>query len=97
MSPIGLAIEIGLAVLLLIAIFYCWRLDRRLTALRKGNDGMIQASKELAETIVQAEAAIDGMRRSSEVAGRELQRKIDEARRLSGPSGRARSHVGREY
>ncbi|MFC6196783.1 DUF6468 domain-containing protein [Ponticaulis profundi] len=79
----GMIIEGVLAVLLLLTVIYCWRLDQRLNALRKGNDGMIAAAKELAETIHQAEIAIQGLRQSATDTGRELQSRIDEARSVS--------------
>ncbi|MAK60509.1 MAG: hypothetical protein CMK09_05995 [Ponticaulis sp.] len=83
MSDYGLMVEIGLALLLVLAIVYCWRLDQRLNSLRKGNDGMIEAARELAETIAQAEAAVQGLRQTAAETGRELQSKIDEARSIS--------------
>lgn len=83
MSDYGLFVEIGLAVLLLLTIVYCWRLDQRLNQLRKGNDGMIDAARELAETIAQAEMAVQGLRKTATETGKELQSRIDEARSLS--------------
>ena len=83
MSDYGIFVEIGLAVLLLLTIVYCWRLDQRLNQLRKGNDGMIEAARELAETIAQAEHAVQGLRKSASETGKELQSRIDEARSLS--------------
>ena len=83
MSDYGLFVEIGLAVLLLLTIVYCWRLDQRLNQLRKGKDGMIEAARELAETIAQAEMAVQGLRKSATETGKELQSRIDEARSLS--------------
>lgn len=83
MSDYGLMIEIGLALLLVLTIVYCWRLDQRLNTLRKGNDGMIEAARELAETIAQAEAAVQGLRKTAAETGKELQSKIDEARSIS--------------
>ena len=80
MTPIGFAVEGTLAVLLILAIIYCWRLDQRLTALRKGNDGMIAAARELSETIAQAELTIKQMRGSADEVGRDLQRRINEAK-----------------
>lgn len=94
MSTYGLIIEAGLAVLLLLTAVYCWRLDRRLNELRKGNDGMIEAARELAETIAQAEKAVQGLRQTAQDTGKELQSRIDEARVVaktlprSGPTGR---------
>ncbi|MAP96529.1 MAG: hypothetical protein CMK07_16410 [Ponticaulis sp.] len=79
----GFFMEIGLAALLLLTIIYCWRLDQRLNRLRKGNDGMIEAARELAETIAQAELAVQGLRKTAAETGRELQSRIDEARSLS--------------
>lgn len=79
----GLIIEGVLAVLLVLTVIYCWRLDQRLSSLRKGNDGMIAAARELSETISQAEAAIQGLRMSATETGKELQSRIDEARSVS--------------
>ncbi len=79
----GLIIEGILAFLLVLTIVYCWRLDQRLSSLRKGNDGMIAAARELAETITQAEIAIQGMRKTAAETGKELQSRIDEARSMS--------------
>lgn len=83
MTDYGFLIEILLVVLLLLTIAYCWRLDQRLSRLRKGNDGMIEAAKELAETIAQAEMAVQGLRKTAAETGRELQARIDEARAIS--------------
>lgn len=79
----GLIVEGILAALLLITIVYCWRLDQKLTNLRKGNDGMIAAARELSETISQAEIAVQGLRQSASETGRELQSRIEEARSVA--------------
>ncbi|MDF1681925.1 DUF6468 domain-containing protein [Ponticaulis sp.] len=94
MSDYGLFVEIGLAVLLLLTIVYCWRLDQRLNQLRKGNDGMIEAARELAETIAQAEMAVQGLRKSATETGKELQSRIDEARTLSNSLQRGTTRRG---
>ncbi|HBH90073.1 DUF6468 domain-containing protein [Ponticaulis sp.] len=94
MSDYGLFVEIGLAVLLLLTIVYCWRLDQRLNQLRKGNDGMIEAARELAETIAQAEMAVQGLRKSATETGKELQSRIDEARSLSNSLQRGTTRRG---
>ncbi len=83
MSIFSLTFESILAVLLVIAILYCWRLDQRLKALRSGKDGMIQAARELQVSVSHAEDAILSLRQSAEAAGRDLQSKIDEARAVS--------------
>jgi hypothetical protein len=78
-----LAFEGFLAVLLIIAILYCIRLDGKLRALRTGNTRMLEAAKELQNSVIHAENAVTALRRSSEAAGRELQSKIDEARAMA--------------
>ena len=95
MSPMSLALEGLLALLLVACLFYCWRLDQRLNALRKGQDGLREAARELSETVAQAEAAVRGLRATANDAGRDLQARIDEARglaeRLGLGMGRVRS------
>ena len=82
-SLYSLGIEAFLAVLLLIAIAYCARLDGKLKALRTGNSRMMEAARELQSSVVHAENAVQAMRRSADAAGRELQLKIDEARAMA--------------
>jgi len=83
MSPMSMALEAVLAVLLAACLFYCWRLDRRLSALRNGQDGLRAAAKELSETVAQAEVAVRGLRATANDAGRDLQARIDEAKTLA--------------
>ena len=78
-----LAFEGFLALLLIIAIAYCIRLDGKLKALRTGNMRMLEAAKELQSSVLHAENAVRALRRSADAAGRELQGKIDEARAMA--------------
>jgi uncharacterized protein YlxW (UPF0749 family) len=79
----SLMLEIVLAALLLVTILYCWRLDQRLKTLRSGKDGMLQAARELQQSVAQAEAAVLALRRSADAAGKDLQGRIDEARAVA--------------
>jgi len=79
MSPITLAIEVVLAVMLAACLYYFWRLDRRLAALRNGQDGVLAAAAELAQATAQAEQAVRALRAASQDAGRDLQARIDTA------------------
>lgn len=83
MSPIALGLESLLAVLLCACLFYCWRLDRKLSALRTGQDGVRAAASELMQATMQAEAAVRTLRATAQEAGRDLQARIDDARGLS--------------
>ncbi len=95
MSPIAFAIEIVLAVMLAACLFYFWRLDRSLKALRSGQDGALKAAAELAQATAQAESAVRAMRMTAQDAGRDLQARINDARatadRLGLGAGRVRS------
>jgi len=95
MSPITLAIEVVLALMLGACLFYFWRLDRKLNALRTGQDGALRAAAELAQATAQAEAAVRAMRTTAQDAGRDLQARINDARttadRLGLGAGRVRS------
>jgi hypothetical protein len=95
MNPITFALEGMLAILLAACLFYFWRLDRKLSALRNGQDGVRAAASELAQATAQAEAAVRAMRAASQDAGRDLQARINDARatadRLGVGAGRVRS------
>lgn len=95
MSPITLGIEVVLAIMLAACLFYFWRLDRKLAALRSGQDGIRAAAAELAQATIQAEAAVRALRATAQEAGRDLQSRINDARatadRLGLGAGRLRS------
>jgi hypothetical protein len=95
MSPIALTIEILLALMLGACLFYFWRLDRKLAALRSGQDGVLAAAAELAQATAQAEAAVRALRATAQESGRDLQARINDARatadRLGLGAGRLRS------
>jgi hypothetical protein len=90
-----LAIEILLVVLLAACLYSFWRLDRKLAALRSGQDGVRAAAVELTQATAQAEAAVRGLRMTAQEAGRDLQARINDARatadRLGLSAGRVRS------
>lgn len=95
MSPIALTLEIVLALMLGACLFYFWRLDRKLAALRNGQDGVRAAASELAQATAAAEAAVRAMRLTAQESGRDLQQRINDARatadRLGLGAGRIRS------
>ncbi|MFT3722304.1 MAG: DUF6468 domain-containing protein [Hyphomonadaceae bacterium] len=79
----SIGLEVFLALLLIIAILYCMRLDGKLKALRNGNTRMLEAAKELQNSVLHAQNAVTALRRSADAAGKELQGKIDEARAIA--------------
>jgi len=76
----SLVLEFFLVLLLIIAIAYCMRLDGKLKALRNGNVRMLEAAKELQNSVLHAQNAVVALRRSADASGKELQAKIDEAK-----------------
>ncbi|NWG53554.1 MAG: hypothetical protein HXY28_07535 [Hydrogenophilaceae bacterium] len=83
MSPMTMALEGLLALLLAACLLYCWRLDRKLAALRNGQDGVREAAGELLQAVAQAENAVRTLRATAQDAGRDLQARIDQARTLA--------------
>ena len=93
MSPMTLALEIVLGVLMAACLFYCWRLDRKLSALRSGQDGIREAARELLESVSAAEAAIKNLRATAQDSGRDLQARIDTAGAIAEKLGLALGKV----
>lgn len=94
MNIYSMALEGVVAFLLLIAIGYCWKLDRSLKRLRSGRDGMLQSARELSNSVIHAQNAIQALRASSDAAGRDLQTRIEEARALAAaPPASSRDNV----
>jgi len=95
MSPVTLTIEVVLALMLAACLYYFWRLDTNLKALRSGQDGALRAAAELAQATAQAEAAVRNLRATAQESGRDLQARINDARatadRLGLGAGRLRS------
>lgn len=95
MSPITLGLEIVLALMLGACLYSFWRLDRKLAALRSGQDGVRAAAAELVQATAQADAAVRTLRASAQEAGRDLQARINDARatadRLGLGAGRLRT------
>lgn len=97
MSVVSLAVEGLLALLLLITIAYCVKLDGRLKAIRTGRDRMLEAAQELAQSVVHAQQAVTALRASADAAGRELQKKIEEAKAVAAaPPREVSRESGRE-
>ncbi len=95
MSPIVLTLELVLALMLGACLFFFWRLDKKLSALRSGQDGALAAAAELLRATAQAEAAVRALRAAAQDAGRDLQARINDARatadRLGLGAGRLRT------
>lgn len=93
MSPVTIVLEAAVGLLLAACVFYCWRLDRKLSALRTGQDGIREAARELNASVAAAEAAIKNLRSTAHEAGRDLQARIDTAGAIAEKLGVALGRV----
>lgn len=84
MSMASLVFEGLVVVVLLLAAALAWRIDRKLTALRSGADGMAAAVGQLAEASARAQASITALRAASEEAGADLEARVRHASALAG-------------
>ncbi len=82
MSPVAVGLDLLLIALLLVALGFGLRLDRRLKALRESQAGFVKAVGELDSAAGRAEAGLDTLRRATDAARVELTERLDEARDL---------------
>ena len=72
-----------IAVLLVAAIYMCWRVDQRMKALRSGQDGMRQTITELNEAVERARASLAALDRAAKEHGQSLHDEVKRAEVLS--------------
>ncbi len=77
---LSLITEILLSGLLLATVVYCAVLERKLSALRKGQDGLKETIGELNRAIVSASVSMRTLRATADDAGKVLQEQIGKAR-----------------
>ena len=78
----ALGLEIGLGVLLVAALIYSVRLDRKLHAMRDGQSELAQIVREFHQAASRAESGVRTLKLASEQAGAELDQQIFKARAL---------------
>lgn len=80
---LALLIELIVAFLLVVTIAYCFTLDRRLAALRNGQDGLREVISGLNMATSQAQASVVQLKATGEGVAEQLQSSIDKAQRLA--------------
>lgn len=80
---ISLIVELALSVLLLATIIYCAILERRLSALRKGQDGLKDTITHLNEAIVAAGSSMRMLKSTAAGAAEALDERIARGRGLA--------------
>jgi len=82
MSIIGIGLDILLAVLLMTALVFGWRLERKLKALKNGQEAFAQAVRELDAAARRAEAGLSDLRAATDEVHDSLHDRILKAREL---------------
>jgi len=77
---LGLAVELALTGLLAITLIYCIVLERRLAAVRKGQDGIRKVIGELDAAITNAGASIRALKATTAGAAETLDERLARAR-----------------
>lgn len=80
---LSLFVEIAMSALLAVTLVYCAILERRLTMLRKGQDGLKQTIGELNGAIVSAATCMRALKDSAATAGDALDERLGRARGLA--------------
>jgi len=81
--PIGMIIELLVAILLLVTIGYCWILNRRLQRLRADEQTLRATISELMTATEIAERAIIGLKATASEADKSLGGRLLEAEKMS--------------
>lgn len=83
MSLVALAMNGFLAVLLIAALGFGWRLERRLKALRDSHEGFAKAVADLDHAAARAEQGLADLRAATDEAAETLAVRIEQARALA--------------
>jgi hypothetical protein len=81
--PFSTVLELVVCLFLAATVAYCAVIDRKLRAMRAGQDGMRELIGDLGVATQDAVTAIEGLKRASEQSGEELAESIRQAKVLS--------------
>ncbi len=84
MSPVSLVMNLLLAVLLLLALGFGWRLERRLKALKAGHADFTKAVADLDRAALHAAKSLADLRATTDESIDLLSSRIERARELTG-------------
>ena len=80
MTLAALIFEGLVAALLVVAVVMCWRVDRRLSALKKGQDGVRESVIALNEATDRARASLGALERATAQSAEVLEKRVADAR-----------------
>ena len=87
MSLVAFAMNGFLAVLLIAALIFGWRLERRLKALRDSHEGFAKAVADLDHAAARAEQGLADLRAATDEAAETLAMRIERAQALAAQLG----------
>jgi|GEM_PF-1319064 len=78
----GFMLDVVIAVLLVVTVVYCWRLNQRLSTLRQGREELAALVGQLTQASMRAETSIGTLKAAAKEAGSALEEKIGAATSL---------------
>ncbi len=85
--PPGLILESIVALLLLVTVIFCVRLERKLSALRSGQDGLKEIIGALNTATIRAQTSVAELRAAADAVGVELGERVGRARTIADELG----------
>jgi len=83
MTFAALAFEILVGLLIAAAAVMCWRVDRRLSALRNGQDGLKETIAALNDAVDRARVSLTALDRAAKENGASLRQEVERAQKLT--------------
>jgi hypothetical protein len=78
----GFMLDVLIAVLLVVTVAYCWRLNQRLSTLRQGREELAALVNQLTQATMRAEGSIGALKIAAKEATGGLEENIGTARAL---------------
>ena|SRR5690606_4992662 len=78
----GFMLDVVIAVLLVVTVVYCWRLNQRLSTLRQGREELAALVTQLTQATMRAEGSISTLKGAAKEATQGLEENISAARAL---------------
>ncbi|MDG2522713.1 DUF6468 domain-containing protein [Caulobacter segnis] len=95
MTLAGIALQILLAVLLIVALVFGMRLERRLKALKESHEGFAKAVVDLDAAAQRAEQGLADLRAATDEAAEQLADRIEKARVLTAKLDKSMAQAAR--
>lgn len=82
LSALGVFLDLAVLISLGVTVYYAHKLTQGLNLFRQTRQEMGAMMKNLSVSIDDAQAAVDGLKRATKTSGEELQKKINESKKM---------------